>query len=285
MSNSDVGSFDAPVDTPVDAPNDNPQPAAESASREELAALFKEAVGADSGAKENPESELPEVEAPAKASKEEAHQPKEDPKDREIADLRSRLDGLMPRYQALQKAHEQRLAEEKQGKAVESDKSAEALKEYGEIGDIVLSLKKEIAALQQRTSVIPEVHAEVEAAKHEKAKAAQAAEEAKTAERLSELGHKDFKEISRSDEFKAWVQTLPAEDREELVNTTSPRVYAAFLADFKASRKPGPSRTTADIRAEREKRLALATAVDSTPSAASTGSTEREAIWKRAFNS
>ena len=259
-----------------------PEPVAESASTEELAALFKEAVGDDSGAKETTEAVVSE-ETPASATAE-AHQPKEDPKDREIAELRNRLDGLMPRYQALQKAHDSRVAEEKAGREATTDKDAENLREYGEIGNVVLDLRKQLAELQEKASVLPEVHAEVLSAREKKEQAAQAAEFEATQTRLAELGHKDFKEVSRSPGFKEWVASLPPVDRTELENTTSPRVYAAFLSDYKATLKSLPSRTTADIRAEREKRIANATTVDSKPSGAS-GSNERESVWKRAFNS
>ena len=259
-----------------------PEPVAESTSNEELAALFKEAFGGDSGAKETTEAVVPE-ETPARATAE-AHQPKEDPKDREIAELRNRLDGVMPRYQALQKDYDARIAEEKAGREVATGKDAELLEEYGEIGNVILDLKKQLAALQEKASVLPEVHAEILSAKEKREQAAQAAEFEATQSRLAELGHKDFIEVSRSPGFKQWVGNLPPEDRRELETSNSPRVYAAFLDDYKATLKSLPSRTTADIRAERERRIANATTVDSKPSGAS-ASNERESVWKRAFNS
>jgi hypothetical protein len=276
---TDTGTIDASPTA-----EESPQPVAESTSTEELAALFKEAVGDDSGAKETPSVVEPELDTPASASKAEAHQPEEDPKDREIAELRNRLDGLLPRYQALQKAHETRVAEERAGKRENDGKHDATLQEYGEIGEVILDLKKQLSVLQERSAILPEVHAEVLATQEERRKAAEAAEVRKTEERMTELGHSDFKEVSRSKEFKAWAETLPAEEREALKNTWIPWVYAKFLDDFKAARKSLPSRTTADIRNEREKRLASATTVDSKPSAPPE-SNERSAIWKRAFNS
>lgn len=258
------------------------EPVAESTSTEELAALFKEAVGDDSGAKETTEAVVSE-ETPARATAE-AHQPTEDPKDREIAELRNRLDGVMPRYHALQKANEARMAEEKSGRQAITEKDAELLDEYGEIGGVILDLKKQLAALQQQASVLPEVHAEIEAAKEKRELAAEAAAFNATRTRLTELGHADFVEVSRSAGFKEWVGKLPPEDRRELESSNSPRVYAGFLSDYKATLKSLPSRTTADIRAERERRIANATTVDSKPSGA-TASNERESVWKRAFNS
>ncbi len=49
--------------------------------------------------------------------------------------------------------------------------------------------------------------------------------------------HADWQEVSQSDDFKAWVPTLPAEDQQQLAVSWDSDFLAETLTKFKASRK------------------------------------------------
>lgn len=276
------------------------EPAAED-SPEALREMFAEIVSGDSSeAKEKEEAEdtpapTPEKgEDPAPGAESEAHREAvPDEKDREIERLRNQIAGVLPRYEALQKEHRDRVAREKAqsdstAKPALTDEQKASIRDFGEVGELLLQLTEQVDSLSKlkpeleaKAAGLDDIRAEVEERKLREAEEARKSAEAEDEKRLSTY-HADWKEVSKSKGFEQFVATLPPAERQELSETANPRIYASYLSDYKATLS---GQSIADIQSSRQRRLNNAnTPAGRQTSPQSESTSEVEAIFKKVLN-
>lgn len=280
--------------------NTNVEPVAED-SPEALQTMFAEIVSGDSSAaKEKDEATdapapTPEKEAdPATDADSEAHrEPAPDHRDREIERLRNQIAGVLPRYEALQKEHRERVAREKTqpdatAKPALTDEQKASIRDFGEVGELLLQLTEQVESLSKlkpeleaKAAGLDDIRAEVESRKLREAEAARKQAEEADEKRLAEF-HKDWREVSKSEGFAQFVAALPPAEKQELSETANPRVYASYLTDYKKSLS---GQSIADIQSSRQRRLNNAT----TPAGRQTSPqsetpADTEALFKKVLN-